>query len=409
MSTFRATNTVARRIRFTPVLRQIRYESANASPASPAKAQSSGSSLNQALIGGLAGGAFVLLGGYSYYHLSGAKTLVHTAHETRGTVQKYTQQFKDANPEPSEAIRWLRSSAQSYATLIPGARGYVDAFFDDLDAIHKKHGKEVDNIVKEAYGELKDNVASEGMSMTSALKAWEVLQKYMNRITELAGDASEDILNNHPALKEKVGGNIDQLKQMGESYGPEAKKQVEETWEQVRGILKDGVGANTIPKIQSLVQDNLQKMHEMGDKIWDQGMEKAKPLLDKSPEVKRIVDKNKDELKQGNVQELYENIKESVQAGDTGKLEQYVSDTVSKAKKSTSLGEAGGLEQYLNMIPGGGEIVPKLTKMKQIAQEQGEEAEKIAKDTVEEIEDVLNKRVSQAQDLAKTAQEKSGK
>ncbi|KAL8932436.1 MAG: hypothetical protein Q9211_006316 [Gyalolechia sp. 1 TL-2023] len=409
MSTFRATSRVARKLRSSPILRQIRYESATASSPSSTKAPSSGSNLNQALIGGLAGGGVVLLGGYSYYYFSGAKTLVDTAHTTRGTVQKYTQQFKDANPEPSEAIRWLRSTAQSYAALIPGARGYVDTFFDDLDAIHQKHGKEVDSIVKEAYSELKDNVASEGMSFTSALKAWEVLQRYMNRIADLAGDASEDILNNHPALKEKVGGNIDQLKQMGESYGPEAKKQLEETWEQVRGILKNGVGASTIPQIQSLVQDKMQKMREMGNKMWDQGMEKAKPLLDKSPAVKKIVEENKDQLKQGNVQELYEYIKESVQSGDTEKLKQYVSNTVNKANQSSSGGGGGGLEQYLKMVPGGGEIVPQLTKMYQIAQEHGEEAEKIAKDTVKEIEDVLNRRVGQAQDLAKKGQEKSGK
>ncbi|KAL8995144.1 MAG: hypothetical protein Q9188_006880 [Gyalolechia gomerana] len=344
MSTCRATNRVARKLRPSPILRQIRYESENASPASSTKAQSSGSSLGHAVVGGLAGGAVVFLGGYSYYHFSGAKVLVDTAHKTRGTVQKYTQQFKNANPEPSDALRWLRFTAQSYAAIIPGARRYVDTFFDELDAIHQKHRKEVDSIVKEAYHELKDSVASEGMSTTSALKAWKVLKKYMKRITDLAGDASEDILNNHPALKEKVGGNIDQLKQMGESYGPEAKKQVEETWGQVRGILKKGCGANTIPQIQSLVQDKMQKMHKMRNRTWNQGMEKAKPLLDKSPEVKKIVEENKDQLKQGNVQELYENIEESVQSGDTNKLKQYVSNIVNKAKKPTSGGDGGGLE-----------------------------------------------------------------
>ncbi|KAI4179075.1 MAG: hypothetical protein L6R41_008047 [Letrouitia leprolyta] len=409
MSTFRATHRAARSLRSSPILRQIRNESTNASPASSNTSQSSGSSLSHGIIGGLAGGALVFLGGYSYYHFSGAKTLVNAAHTTRGTVQTYTQQFKDANPEPSEAIRWLRSTAQSYAGLIPGARGYVDTFFDDLDAIRQKHGNEVDRIVKEAYNELKDNVASEGMSVTSAVKVWEVLQKYMGRITELAGDATEDILNNHPALKEKVGGNIDQLKQIGDNYGPEVKKQVDETWNQVRGILKNGVGASTVPQVQSLVQDKMQKIREMGNKLWDEGMERAKPLLDKSPEVKKIVEENKDQLKQGNFQELYENIKESVQSGDTDKLKQYVSNTVNKAKKSNSGGSSGGIEQYLKMVPGGGEIVPKLTQMYQIAQEHGEEAEKIAKDALKEVEDVLNRRVGQAQDLARRAQEKSGK
>ncbi|KAI4266509.1 MAG: hypothetical protein L6R35_006939 [Caloplaca aegaea] len=410
MSTTRVAGRVSRTFHPARSIRQVRHESVNASPSTSSAAQSSGGISSHALVGGLAGGALVFLGGYGWYHFSGMKTFVNTAHETKSTLDKYSQQIKESNPEPSEALRWLRSTAQSYASLIPGARGYVDAFFDDLDAIHKKHGPEVDNIVKEAYNELKGTVSSEGMSIASATKSWDLLQKYMSRIGDLAGDASEDILNNHPALKEKVGGNISQLKQMGDNYGPEAKKQVEETWTQVQDILKNGVSASTIPQIQSLVQDKLQKIREMGDKLWDKGMEKAKPMLEKSPEVKKIVEENKEQLKQGNVQELYENIRDSVQSGNTDKLKEYVNNTVNKAKNSTSGGSSGGgIEHYLQMIPGGGAIVPQLTKMYQIAQEHGDEAEKIAKEAVHEIEDVLKRRVDEAQELAKKAKDKAQK
>ncbi|KAL8987363.1 MAG: hypothetical protein Q9169_008709, partial [Polycauliona sp. 2 TL-2023] len=257
MSALRITSRVSRPLRSRQILRQIRCESTNAAPS-----QSSGAGSSGALVGGLAGGAIALGGGYAWYHFSvtpGAKTIVNTAHETKNTLTRYTQQFKESKPEPAEAIKWLRSTARSYAAFIPGARGYVDTFFDDLDAIHRKHGKEVDSIVTEAYNELKENVSSEGMSISAAQKAWDILQKYMKRIGDLAGDASEDILNNHPALKDKVGGNIDQLKQMGENYGPEAKKQIEETWNQVGDIIKGGIGVGTIPQIQSLIQDKTQK------------------------------------------------------------------------------------------------------------------------------------------------------
>ena len=49
-------------------LRQLRHESTNASNSS-----SSGgtNSLSQSLLGGLAGGGLVFLGGYTYYHFSG--------------------------------------------------------------------------------------------------------------------------------------------------------------------------------------------------------------------------------------------------------------------------------------------------------------------------------------------------
>ncbi|KAL8801164.1 MAG: hypothetical protein Q9200_007029 [Gallowayella weberi] len=400
MSSFRIACKASRQLRTRVAFRQIRCESTNASPATTG-------GTSGALVGGLAGGAVAFASGFAYYHFSGARSLVNTAHETKSTLTKYTQQFKDSQPEPAEAIKWLRSTARSYAAFIPGARSYVDAFFDDLDAIHRKHGQEVDSIVAEAYTELKDNVASEGMSIAAAQKAWDVLQKYMKRIGNLASDASEDILNNHPALKEKVGGNIDQLKQMGENFGPEAKKEIDETWSKVGDIIKGGIGASTIPQIQSLVQEKTQKVREMGNKLWDQGMDKAKPYLDKSPEVKKLVEENKEKLKQGNAMELAEKIKDSVQSGSTDDLKKYVQNTVDKTKKSTSGGGGGGgLEQYLQMIPGGQEIVPQLTKMYQIAQEHGDDAEKIAKEAIREIEDVLKRRVGEAQDLAKKANEK---
>ncbi len=328
---------------------------------------------------------------------------MNTVRKTEDAFKSYGKQFKESSPDPNVALEWLRSTAKSYAAFIPGAAGYVDSAFDDIDAVRNKHGKEVDNIIKEAYAELKD-VSQEGMSMTAAKKAWDILQKHLQRIGDLAGDAATDIVNNHPALKDKVGGNMDQLKQMGDKYGPEAKKQVDETWDQIRDIVKMGVSASTIPKIQSLVQEKTQKIQELGGKVWDQGMEKAKPYLDKSPEVKKLVEENKEKLKkQGNVQELYEKVKDAVQSGSTDSLKQYVQNTVKKVGQSSGGGDGGGLEKYLDMVPGGSEIVPKLTELQRIAQEHGEEAEKIAKDTFGEIQEVLQRKVGEAEELARKA------
>ncbi len=328
---------------------------------------------------------------------------MNSVRKTEDAFKSYGKQFKESSPDPNVALEWLRSTAKSYAAFIPGATGYVDSAFDDIDAVRRKHGKEVDNIIKEAYAELKD-VSQEGMSMTAAKKAWDILQKHLQRIGNLAGDAASDIVNNHPALKDKVGGNMDQLKQMGDKYGPEAKKQVDETWDQIRDIVKTGVSASTIPKIQSLVQEKMQKIQELGGKVWDQGMEKAKPYLDKSPEVKKLVEENKEKLKkQGNVQELYEKVKDAVQSGSTDSLKQYVQNTVKKVGQSSGGGDGGGLEKYLDMVPGGSEIVPKLTELQRIAQEHGEEAEKIAKDTFGEIQEVLQRKVGEAEELAQKA------
>ncbi|MCJ1300744.1 hypothetical protein MMC08_003541 [Hypocenomyce scalaris] len=391
-------------VRATRVLR-VRSTLRNARLESTSSSSSSGSSYSPALIGGVAGGAVTFLGGYTWYHFSGAKTLVNTMHETKSYMDKASKQLKESVPEPNEALKWLRQTASSYAAFIPGAKGYVDSAFDDLDAIRNKHGEEVDNIVKDAYNELKGVTQEKGMSVETAKKAWDIIQKHLKRIGELAGDAAEDLLNNHPELKDKVGGNLDQLKQMGNQYGPEAKKQVDQTWDQISDIVKGGVSMETANKIRKLVQEKMEMLQKMGDEAWKKGMEQAKPYLDKSPKVKELIEKNADSLKKGNVGELYQKIKEAVGSGDTSSIESYVKSAADKAKQSA--GSGGGLEQYFKMIPGGDKILPKISQLQEIAQKHGEEAEKIAKEAFEEIQQVLQRKGDEAQKLAEKAEKEA--
>ena len=390
-----------RSLRLRSVLRQARHESTSSS------STTSGSHIGPSLIGGLAGGTLVFVGGYAWYRQSGAHSLLSAANETQTTFQNMTKKLKESSPEPNEALQWLRQTATSYAAIIPGAKGYIDAAFNDLDDIHAKHADEVDAIVKEAYNELKSVSQESGMSVASAQKAWGILQKHLNRIADLAVDSAQEIMNNHPALKEKVGGNLDRLKQLGDNYGPEAKKQVDETWNEIRDILKNGANLSSVSKIQALVQDKLKRLQDMGQKAWDKGMEQAKPYLDKSPKVKQLIEENEDALKQGNAMELYEKIKESVSSGNTDSIEKYIRNAVNKVQKSSGISGGGGLEQYLNMIPGGSEILPKIGQLRDIAQKHGPEAEKIAKETYGEIQQVLQKKLSEAEKVAEKAKKES--
>ncbi len=398
-STLRA---ATRGLKLRTVIRQARHESTSSSTNT-----SSSSHLGPSLIGGLAGGTLVFLGGYAWYRQSGAHTLISTVSETQASLQNMTKRLKESSPEPNEALKWLRQTATSYAAIIPGAKGYIDSAFNDLDEIHAKHADEVDAIVKEAYNELKGVSQESGMSVASAQKTWEILQRYLNRIADLAVDSAQEIMNNHPALKEKVGGNLDRLKQLGDNYGPEAKKQVDQTWEEIRNILKNGANFQSISKIQALVQDKTKKLQELGQQAWEKGMEQAKPYLDKSPKVKQLVDENKDALKQGNAMELYNKIKDSVSSGNTESLEKYIKNAVNKARQGGDSSGGGGLEQYLNMIPGASEIMPKLGQLRDIAQKHGPEAEKIAKETYDEMQQVLQRKLSEAEKIAEKAKKES--
>jgi hypothetical protein len=160
-----------RRVRVQSLVRTARrLESTARSPASKPSDTTS-----DAVVGGLVGGGLVALLGYGYYRYSGLATVVDTTKAAKAKVEEAIKKSTEKVPEPNEAIRWLRQTATSYAWFIPGAKDYVNSAFDDIEAIQRKHGDEVDRIVRDAYDQLKD-VSKEAVSMDTMTKAWDVIQ-----------------------------------------------------------------------------------------------------------------------------------------------------------------------------------------------------------------------------------------
>jgi uncharacterized protein YqgV (UPF0045/DUF77 family) len=193
---------------------------------------------------------------------------------------------------------------------------------------------------------------------------------------------------------------------MADSYGPEAKKELDETYAQIKDVVKGGVSAGSLGKVQQLIQEKSEKMKRFGDQAWKQGFEKWKPYLDKKPEVKKVVEENMDSLKKGNLREVFEQVRKAVEGGSLDDLRKYVKDAGEKAKDS---GLGKGIEEYVKMIPGGSEILPKLQKLQEVAKTRGDEAESILKGTYEDIQDVLQRRISEAEKLAEKARKDGGK
>lgn len=209
----------------------------------------------------------------------------------------------------------------------------MDSAFKDVESIRQKHGGEVDQIVHDVYNELRD-VSKKELSMATASDAIQVLNKHLQRIFSLASDAAEDILSNHPQLKEKVGGSADQLRQLGERLGPQAKQEVDETWQQVSEIMKSGLQVDTIEKVRKLVQEKTEKLKEMGERAFD---EQIKPMLNDNPKVKQMVEDNMQTLRQGNIAQIVSTVQSAVKSGDTGDLEKYIQKSVHlRARNSLS-------------------------------------------------------------------------
>ncbi|KAF7551491.1 hypothetical protein G7Z17_g4980 [Cylindrodendrum hubeiense] len=372
---------------------QIRFQSTASSPG--------GSHFATGLAGGVAGAA-LFYGIYSFTPAGQTASKINkAAKEAEKTYQAAAKRLQEKTPTPEEAVNSIKEFAYSYAGWIPGGRSYVDTAFNDWDTVRKNHRKEADQLVNEAYKKFQD-ISKLGLSLEAASQAYNVLADLSKKIAGLAGDALSDILDNHPQVKEKLGGSVDQLKQLGDQYGPEAKKQVDETWGQVKDVFATGFGASSLEKARKLVEEKVEQIKKLGDEAWKKGLQEAKPLLEKSPKVKELVEKNADALKQGNTKELFEKVKSAAESGDLGDLEGYVKKAVDQVKSKGSDSWVD-VDKYLKMIPQGDSILEKLQKLREVADEHKEEGEKLFKETVEELKQVLEKKSERAEEIVNNA------
>ncbi|KAI0127875.1 hypothetical protein BJ170DRAFT_627230 [Xylariales sp. AK1849] len=385
---------------------QTRFQSSVSSSSA-----SNGKSNNTHFAAGLAGGiaaASVLYATYLFTP-SGrmSRTINKTAKEASKKYQEASKKLQENTPDADQTIDYIKTFCYSYVAWVPGGRQYVDAAFKDFETVRQNNREEADQFLNDAYKQFQD-LAKSGLSMETASKAYDVLADLSKKLGSLAGDALSDILDNHPQLKQKFGGSIDQLKQMGDQYGPEAKKQVDETWQQVRDVMAGGLSAANLDKARKLIQEKVEQVKKLGDEAWKKALEQAKPYLDKNPKIKELVEKNADALKQGNAKELFDKAKTAVESGDMGDFEGYVNNAVEKAKsKGKQLGGSSGLTQYFDMIPNGSEILSKLEQMKEVAEKHSEEGEKLVKETMNEVKQLLEKKSQKAQEILEKAKKES--
>ncbi|KAI4592235.1 hypothetical protein KJ359_011388 [Pestalotiopsis sp. 9143b] len=387
---------------------QARFQSnTSSSSSSTGSAPSSNSHISAGVVGGLAA-ATVLYGAY-YFSPSGrmSRTVNKTVKEANNKYQEAATKLQKNTPSADETIDYLKSFCYSYVAWIPGGRQYVDLAFKDVETVRKNHREEADQILNDAYKQFQQ-LSKSGLSVETASKAAEVLADLSKKVGALAGDAFTDVLDNHPQLKDKFGGSIDQLKQMGDQYGPEAKKQVDETWSQVKEVLGGGLTAANLDKVRRLIQEKVEQVKKLGDEAWKKGLEQAKPYLDKNPKVKELIEKNADALKQGNAKELFEKAQKAVESGDLGDIEKYVNDATEKAKsKGSQLGKSFGLEQYMDQIPNGSEILGKLQQLRDVAEKHSEEGKKLVEEALAEIKQVLEKKSQKAEEIVDKAKKES--
>lgn len=336
-----------------------------------------------------------------------SRTINKTSKQAQQKYNEASAKLQESTPDPDQTINYIKDLCYSYVSWIPGGKAYIDTAFKDIDKVRKNHKDEADAILKDAYNRFKA-VSKGGLTLDTARNGLEVLADVGKKLAELSADALGDIIDEHPEVKEKFGGSIDQLKQLGDQYGPEAKKQVDETWKQVADVVKGGFSVEAVKKAKDLIQEKTEQVKKLGDEAWSKGLEQAKPVLDKNPKVKELIENNKDALKQGNAKELFDRARDAASSGNLNDLEGYVNQVVDKAKSKGSQAASGsGLEQYLNQIPNASEILPKLQQLKEVSEKHTDESKKLVEETVQELKKVLESKSEDAKKILEKAKDES--
>ena len=78
-----------------------------------------------------------------------------------------------------------------------------------------------------------DAIQNGGADTKTAIRVYEILKNTSGELQELGMKAGGDLLEKHPKLKESVGSGYEQLKKIAEERGPQAKKILEDTTNQV--------------------------------------------------------------------------------------------------------------------------------------------------------------------------------
>lgn len=262
---------------------------------------------------------------YGWYHFSGTAKVVNTSRQVISQAQQAKDKLASNAPSFQDSIGLLRSIAKSYAAAIPGAAGAVDASFDQLERLAKEHGPEVQKVVKETYD---DVVKASQSGKDAGDKIVKVLQEAVAKVQNLAGEGGQKLLgqlkDKFPDAGNAISQQIDELSKLADKQwargtvqlrckrsltyclltpcsGPEASRIASSFYNDAAGIVsKGGLNADTLERVQKLLRDKTNEVREFsqraGRDAWEASAKNASPLLDKMPDVRKMVDENVDKL-----------------------------------------------------------------------------------------------------------------
>lgn len=75
---------------------------------------------------------------YGWYSFSGTKKTVNTTQSAISQAQQIKNKAIQATPDAAVLLGFIRSTAKSYTSAVPGADTFIDQGFDNIEKAAKK-------------------------------------------------------------------------------------------------------------------------------------------------------------------------------------------------------------------------------------------------------------------------------
>ncbi|GBE81418.1 hypothetical protein SCP_0311470 [Sparassis crispa] len=178
-----------------------------------------------------------------------------------------------------------------------------------------------------------------------------------------------------PQVSEKLDGGYDELKNMAEKRGPEAKKIFDDTARQVKDIFSKGFSPERLNEAKELIESKteaLRKLTEASSQdAWNKAVQQADPYLDKLPGITQLLNENAGKFIAADsggstaAQEVLARVREAAEAGVNGneekmrELRNFVLERASQAENDGkgSVEEGWDIrQQWIKRVPGGEDV-----------------------------------------------------
>lgn len=223
------------------------------------------------------------------------------------------------------------------------------------------------------YNEIWQVIEKGGDNTTQ--KVNDILTRRAKELKDVSVDAGQQILEDYPEVREKLGGAFNEVSGWAEQYGPEAKKQAQEVYGEIKKILESGVSIESLNRARKLVEDKKEEAKKLGLKAanesYAKGEQQVKETLEKYPEVKKVLEQYKDKLTGGGISvaaipTIFKQVKNLKGSGEEGadKIKSYIEKALEKGKEKGSSYFDSELvadtfqmaEKYIRAFPGGEKV-----------------------------------------------------